>query len=95
MLLKDKIAIVTGGSSGNGRAIAEGFVKHGAKVIVADLSEMGREGGVPTAEAINENSPGMARFVKCDVSQITELEALVAEVSSAVAGSYVIEPCAA
>ncbi len=77
MLLEGKIAIVTGGSSGNGRAIAEGFVKQGAKVVVADLSAEGREGGRPTADAINAGSPGMARFVKCDVSQIDELEALV------------------
>ena len=47
MLLKGKIAIVTGASSGNGRAIAQGFVEQGAKVIVADLSPMGREGGIP------------------------------------------------
>lgn len=77
MLLKDKIAIVTGGASGNGRAIAEGFVKQGAKVIVADLSEVGREGGTPTADVINASNPGMAKFVTCDVSKVSELEALV------------------
>lgn len=77
MLLEDKTAIVTGGSSGNGRAIAEGFVKQGAKVIVADLFAEGREGGTPTADAINAASPGKAQFVKCDVSQIDQLEALV------------------
>lgn len=79
MLLKDKIAIVTGGASGNGRAIAQGFVDQGAKVIVADLSKVGREGGTPTAEVINATSPGRARFVKCDVTQVSALEALVAE----------------
>jgi len=79
MLLKDKIAIVTGGSSGNGRAIATGFVRQGARVIVADLSEIGREGGRPTAEIINDTTPGMAKFVKCDVSKVPDLEALVAK----------------
>lgn len=77
-MLKDKIAIVTGGSSGNGKAICEIFVKHGAKVVVADLAETGREGGAPTADTINAENPGTARFVKCDVSQVKELEALVA-----------------
>ena len=79
MLLKDKIAIVTGGASGNGRSIAEGFVKQGAKVIVADLSAVGREGGTPIVDVINAQTPGMAKFVKCDVSQIRELETLVDE----------------
>lgn len=79
MLLKDKVAIITGGSSGNGRAIAIGYVAQGAKVIVADLSPIGREGGTPTADVINADNPGKAKFVKCDVSQVSELEALVAE----------------
>ncbi|GAB5447602.1 SDR family oxidoreductase [Gymnodinialimonas sp.] len=77
MLLENKIAIVTGGSSGNGRAIAKGFAAQGAKVIIADLSPQGREGGTPTVEAINVDHPGRAKFVACDVSQIGELEALV------------------
>jgi len=39
MRLKDKIAIVVGGVSGIGQAIAERFVKEGATVIAADLNE--------------------------------------------------------
>ena len=81
-MLDDKVAIVTGGSSGNGRAIAHRFAEHGARVIVADLEETGREGGPPTADAINAERPGRARFVRCDVSRIDELEALVAEAES-------------
>lgn len=77
MLLEGKIAIVTGASSGNGRAIAEGFVAQGAKVVVADLGPIGREGGTPTAEAINANHPGCAKFATCDVSKIDNLQALV------------------
>ena len=76
---KGKIAIVTGASSGNGRGIAKRYVEKGAKVIVADLNVEAREGSIATADMINESHPGMARFVKCNVSQISELEALVAE----------------
>ena len=77
-MLDDRIAIITGGSSGNGRAIAHRFAENGARVIVADLQETGREGGTPTADAINADRPGRARFVRCDVSNIDDLEALVA-----------------
>jgi NAD(P)-dependent dehydrogenase (short-subunit alcohol dehydrogenase family) len=76
-MLNDRIAIVTGGSSGNGRAIAHRFAEHGARVIVADLDETGREGGPPTANAINETWPDAARFVRCDVSRIADLEKVV------------------
>jgi len=39
MRLKDKVAIITGGSSGIGRAITLGFVKEGAKVVIAALHD--------------------------------------------------------
>lgn len=77
-MLEGKIAIITGASSGNGRAIAIKYAELGAKVIVADLNVEAREGGVPTTDVINEAHPGMARFVRCDVSKLDDLEALVA-----------------
>ena len=77
-MLDDRIAIITGGSSGNGRAIAHRFAQNGARIIIADLQETGREGGTPTADAINADRPGRAKFVRCDVSNIDDLEALVA-----------------
>ncbi len=76
-MLTDKIAIVTGASSGNGRAIAQRFAEHGAKVIVADLTEDAREGGAPTAATINAATPDAAKFIKCDVSQTADLAAVV------------------
>ncbi len=78
-MLAGKIAIVTGGASGNGRAIAKAFARHGARVIVADLRLDPREGGLPVVEAINESQPSMARFFQCDVSRVADLEAAVAE----------------
>jgi len=77
-MLKNKVAIVTGGASGNGRAISEAFVQQGAKVIVADIQESAREGGEPTADVINAHTPGAAKFMQGDVSQISYLESLVA-----------------
>ena len=39
MRLKDKVAIVTGGGVGIGKAYAQGLAKEGAKVVVADIQE--------------------------------------------------------
>ena len=76
-MLDNKVAIITGGSSGNGRAIAKKFVENGARVIVADLSEEVREGGEPTVAMIDSFKPGAARFMTCDVSKIGNLQAVV------------------
>lgn len=76
-MLKGKIAIVTGGASGNGRGIAQKFAEHGAKIVVADLHEAPREGGETTLDILEARFPGQAKFVKCDVSKTSELEAMV------------------
>ena len=51
-LLAGKTAIVTGASSGIGRAIALTYALEGARVMVADLHEEAVEGGKPTTELI-------------------------------------------
>jgi NAD(P)-dependent dehydrogenase (short-subunit alcohol dehydrogenase family) len=76
-LITDKTAVVTGGMSGNGRAIARTFAEHGADVVVADVREEPREGGQPTQELIAESTDASATFVRCDVTEKAELEAAV------------------
>ena len=74
-LMQDKVALVTGGSSGIGRATALTFAREGAKVVVSDVAI---EGGEETASLIRE-AGGEALFVSADVSQAAQVEALVAK----------------
>ncbi len=71
--LQNKVAIVTGGSSGIGRATALAFAREGVKVVVSDVA---RDGGEETVRLIKEQG-GEAIFVPCDVSQSSDVEALV------------------
>jgi len=41
MLLKDRVAIITGGGSGIGRGVAERFAREGAKLMLVDLNPAG------------------------------------------------------
>lgn len=77
MRLKDRVAIVTGASSGLGRAIARRFAAEGAFVLLADIDAAPREGGTPTADVIADGG-GRAGFVECDVSDGAAVDALVA-----------------
>jgi NAD(P)-dependent dehydrogenase (short-subunit alcohol dehydrogenase family) len=71
--LAGKVALVTGGSSGIGRATALKFAAEGAKVVVADVNV---EGGEETVRRIKEGG-GAAVFVKTDVARADEVEDLV------------------
>src|SRR5215831_15667017 len=68
-----KVALVTGGASGIGRATALTFAREGAKLVIADINE---EGGQQTVHMITEHGK-KAIFVRTDVSQAVEVQALL------------------
>lgn len=72
--LRGKVALVTGASSGIGRAAALAIAREGAKVMVADMAEAQ---GIETVNLIKA-SGGEAAFTKCDVARAADAEALVA-----------------
>ncbi len=74
--LKNKVAIVTGASSGIGKGIALEFAKEGAKIIIADIFQRDQAGGKETIALIRELG-GEAIFVKTDVRQKTDVEQMV------------------
>jgi NAD(P)-dependent dehydrogenase (short-subunit alcohol dehydrogenase family) len=72
--LSGKVALVTGASSGIGRAAALAFAREDAKVVVADVSV---EGGEETVALIKKTG-SEALFVRADVARAAEVEALIA-----------------
>jgi NAD(P)-dependent dehydrogenase (short-subunit alcohol dehydrogenase family) len=77
-LLDGKTAIITGASSGIGRAIAVSFANEGASVVIADITPEPLEGGAPTVDVIN-HSGGNAFFERVDVGCWEDVDGLIAK----------------
>jgi len=75
MRLENKIAIVTGGSSGIGRASSILFAKEGAKVVVTDINDKAGEDVVKTIKS--NGREGI--FVHCDVTKEDQAKNLIAK----------------
>lgn len=73
-MLKNKVALVTGASSGIGRAVALGWAREGAKVVVSDINV---PAGEETAARVRAQG-GDAIFVVADVGKAEDAQALVA-----------------
>jgi NAD(P)-dependent dehydrogenase (short-subunit alcohol dehydrogenase family) len=73
MMLKNKIALVTGASSGIGRAVAMVWAREGARVVVSDMNRVGGEETVALVRA----QGGDAIFLAADVGQPKDAQSLV------------------
>jgi len=82
MLLKDKIAVVTGAASGIGKEIAVTYAREGAKVVIADLNL----DGANTAATEIEKTGAQAIGVAMDVTSEAEVEAGMAKAVAAFGG---------
>ena len=84
--LRDLTAVVTGGASGIGRAMALLFAREGAHVVVADLDEAGMAETVAGVEQAGRRGLG----VRTDVSRLTDLHALAERAVAAFGAVHVL-----
>jgi NAD(P)-dependent dehydrogenase (short-subunit alcohol dehydrogenase family) len=78
MLLKDRVAIITGGAKGMGRGIALKFAEEGCAVAIADIAIKEAE---ETAAEINKKKGGSAIAIKCDVTSGQQVGETVGKVA--------------
>ena len=80
--LRGKLAVITGASSGIGRAISLAYAREGATVVIADIRPTSRNPAEDKAthDVINEKQKGQGDFVTVDVTDSKSVNDMVAEV---------------
>src|SRR4029079_16674461 len=83
--LEDKVAIVTGGAQGIGKAIARRFLQEGARGVAADIND---EMGAATVRELGSlgkdlGALGSVRYLNCDVGSAEAVNKLIAAVTEA------------
>jgi NAD(P)-dependent dehydrogenase (short-subunit alcohol dehydrogenase family) len=78
-LLAGKVSIITGASSGLGRAMALAFAKQGASIVCADKTPASRGAEGPLTHEMIREQGGKATFVQTDVTEEKDMMKLVSE----------------
>ena len=84
--VQDRIAIVTGGASGIGKAVSKRLAEEGAKVVVTDIKE---DMGMITVSEIKE-AGGTAEFLSHDVTQEEDWQRIVVKTAEVYGGLHVL-----
>ena len=75
--LKNKVAFITGGGGGIGRATAERFAEEGAKVIIAEIDIEAGKSAALSAKKIAKNTGGDAYFIETNVSDADSVKTAI------------------
>jgi len=77
-MFKNKVALITGGSYGIGRATAIAFASRGAKVVIADWMEDPNQEAINAIKALGSE----VLFIKCDVSNNSQVKEMIEKIIS-------------
>jgi len=77
--LANKVAFITGGGGGIGRATAERFAEEGAKVVIAEIDKATGQAAADSARAGGKNTGGDCVFLHCDIRERAEVAAALDE----------------
>jgi NAD(P)-dependent dehydrogenase (short-subunit alcohol dehydrogenase family) len=88
-MLEKKVAFITGGASGIGKAAAIRFAEEGASVAIADIADQEEEAGGVVSQ-IERVGKGRAKFLACDVSKPDDVDRAIDETVKTFGGLHVV-----